>query len=167
MADPWKWLTTNANGCMLWNGALHELGYGVQRIEGKTRKAHRIAWESVNGPIPADHVLHHLCHEPRCVNVDHLQLMTRSAHQSHHRALEGGAIGTICKCKRGHDYTRGKGCHVCRKLSRDAWLAANPERAAAIRKRYEDKRGPVRLRAKAGLPKHAVEHELELKRIGR
>lgn len=51
---------------LLWNGATNADGYGIIRINGKTRLAHRVAWEIANGPIsPRDHVLHR-CDIPAC-----------------------------------------------------------------------------------------------------
>ena len=39
--------------------------------------AHRVAWELVNGPIPAGWVIAHACDVPNCVNPDHLFLATQ------------------------------------------------------------------------------------------
>lgn len=56
--------------------------------EGATMTlAHRAAWSAINGQIPYLVTIDHLCHVQRCVNVDHLRLLsnldnaTDGAHQ--------------------------------------------------------------------------------------
>lgn len=63
-------------GCIVWTGALTN-GYGCLRIEGRTFRAHRWAWEQEHGPIPDGKVLDHICWNRACVNVAHLRLATR------------------------------------------------------------------------------------------
>src|SRR6185369_15980191 len=60
------------SGCWLWQRAL-AAGYGSVRINGKTCGAHRMMYERHKGPIGAGLVLDHLCHNPACVNPDHLE----------------------------------------------------------------------------------------------
>lgn len=62
--------------CWLWVGASSRRGYGTIRVGGKGVRAHRMAWELQNGPIPNGmQVLHH-CDEPACCRVSHLFLGT-------------------------------------------------------------------------------------------
>lgn len=65
-------------GCIIWTGALNEKGYGLLRAGGRMVRAHRYAWERVNGPISDGLELDHACRERSCVNVDHLRLATRA-----------------------------------------------------------------------------------------
>jgi len=68
--------------CWLWHGTLRQ-GYGVIGVGGRTGKvwqAHRLMYELVRGQVPDGLVLHHECHERRCVNPDHLSAITRREH---------------------------------------------------------------------------------------
>ena len=61
-------------GCIEWVGSRDAKGYGQLRIDGKLIKAHRYAVERANGPIPDGMVVMHLCDNPKCVNIEHLQV---------------------------------------------------------------------------------------------
>jgi len=62
--------------CWLWRGSLDRLGYGMVKVNGRSRAAHRVAWEFSRGPIPAGLTLDHLCRVRNCVNPNHLEPVT-------------------------------------------------------------------------------------------
>jgi hypothetical protein len=72
-----KFLMTRESGCVEWSGSIQRQGYGTFKQGGKRGKAvlaHRFAWTSVHGTIPAGlHVLHS-CDNKICCNVEHLSL---------------------------------------------------------------------------------------------
>lgn len=65
-----------ADGCWLWTAGRFEDG-GKFRLGSKNRRAHRVAWEFTNGPIPAGMVVRHRCGVLTCVNPAHLSLGAR------------------------------------------------------------------------------------------
>lgn len=67
-----------ATGCVVWTGSLRPDGYGQLRWDSAVRSAHRMAWQAVNGPIPAGLGVLHKCDQPSCINPAHLFLGTQA-----------------------------------------------------------------------------------------
>lgn len=61
-------------GCWFWLGAMGTRGYGNLSLLGKYLNAHVASFLIFNGPIPADQVVRHTCHQRLCCNPDHLIL---------------------------------------------------------------------------------------------
>lgn len=90
----------------------HEHGRRVMGL------GHRIAWEARRGPIPEDLTIDHKCHNRRCINVDHLRLLTlaensaepqrRKTHCPHGHPYDGPNLGLT---NLGHRF-----CKTCRAL---------------------------------------------------
>lgn len=68
-------------GCWEWNGYRRHLGYGAFTRRGKTSAVHRITYELTHGPIPEGLFIDHICHNPPCVNPDHLRPVTPKQNQ--------------------------------------------------------------------------------------
>lgn len=78
-----------ATGCWIWQKNVR-LGYGRAWRDGRLVSAHRWFWEQRNGSIPEgldlDHTCHngsgcpggHSCPHRRCVNPDHLEVVSRA-----------------------------------------------------------------------------------------
>lgn len=85
-----------ANGCVLWTGTTPgESGYATVSIHGVRSLVHRLAYQTLVGPIPDGLYVCHHCDVPLCVNPDHLFL--------------GTALANIHDClRKGRNRTSGK-----------------------------------------------------------
>ena len=117
-------------GCRLWTGALNSRGYGQVWDDGRSRSAHRVAYELAVGPIPAGLVIDHLCGVRRCVEPAHLQPVTVAVNSARARTCPSTVNAAKTSCLRGHPLTgenlvvklRGTRTPVrnCRTCTRDA-----------------------------------------------
>lgn len=77
----------NANGCVLWEGAVSRRGYGQFGVPIKpggkqvVMNAMRAAWILFVGEIPPNHDVCHKCDVPLCVRTSHLFLGTHKENQ--------------------------------------------------------------------------------------
>lgn len=87
------------------------------KVKGKVimRLGHRVAWEAEHGSIPEGMTVDHLCRNRRCINVDHLRLLTNVEN-----ARDNGPARRT-HCPQGHPYDEsntyrppGSGHRKCR-----------------------------------------------------
>lgn len=101
-------------GCWLWTKQLQTHGYSFiplkteDRVYG-TQLGHRISFILFRGPIKKGYVLDHLCQVKRCVNPDHLEVVTQ-AENNRRRDIALGKDMENFPC--GHSRT---GDHVYRR----------------------------------------------------
>lgn len=67
---------TISDGCWEWTAQINPNGYGSFKVDGRPRRAHRVVYEWLVGPIPAGLELDHLCFNKACVRPDHLEPVT-------------------------------------------------------------------------------------------
>lgn len=121
-----KFIKKGDSECWEWIASISTPGYGQISEGGRKGRnlgAHRVSYELYKGKIPNDLVVDHICRNRRCVNPNHLRLITR---------VENVMIGdTICAkklaathCSNGHEYTQNniylynnhRHCRECRKV---------------------------------------------------
>jgi hypothetical protein len=54
--------TGGPDACHPWLGGKDSVGYGGLHFDGRDQRAHQVAWQLVNGPIPPGAHLDHVCH---------------------------------------------------------------------------------------------------------
>ena len=131
----WQRIRVLENGCWLWVGHRNRTGYGQFHSQRRTVQAHRLAYETLVGPIPIGLQSDHLCHgadancgggdgclHRACVNPSHLEPVT-----GRENVLRGNTIIARCAaataCPSGHPYDASntyitplgkRDCRVCR-----------------------------------------------------
>lgn len=75
-----KRVTKHPSGCWLFDGCLNSRGYGCvgSGRKGKSILTHRLVVLHRDGEIADDLTVDHMCEVKRCVNPDHLQVVTRA-----------------------------------------------------------------------------------------
>lgn len=116
--------------CWHWTGTLNHRGYGHIYIDGSTRRAHRVAFERLVGPIGDGLQLDHLCLVKHCINPAHLEPVTNRVNQQRTEKA------TKTHCIRGHALSGSnliikspksggqRQCRECKRLSRAGRLTS-------------------------------------------
>jgi hypothetical protein len=107
-----------ADGCWLWQGAIDWVGYGEVWWRGKRHRAHRAVYQELRHTLQDGTELDHVCRVKRCVNPDHLEIVTHAENLRRHYAA------SVVACPKGHLYDeaniyRDHGKRRCRECMRE------------------------------------------------
>jgi hypothetical protein len=130
-----KFVPEPNSGCWLWEGETAGHGYGrfsLGPAGNRERWAHRCSWMLFRGEIPdGKHVLH-TCHNPGCVNPDHLYIGTQADNNRDTREAGHHNHSRKTHCIHGHPlsgenvYLSPQGWRRCKTCRRE-WSAARRE----------------------------------------
>lgn len=122
-------------GCINWTAGCDEQGYGFIFVGGKQRRAHRIAYEEALGPIPDGLVIDHLCRNPSCIAVQHLEAVT--VRENTMRGASPYALAAAkTQCLRGHplsgenlttDHRGHRKCRACANIHTKKHRETHPQ----------------------------------------
>lgn len=146
------------SGCVEWRGHVDPSGYGSICWDKRNWPVHRAIWTVVVGPIPDDDdwTIDHLCSNRRCVNVGHLEVVTRIVNSERggglHRAqlVNAKRASEATCCGNGHPWTDentmvSKGRRYCRACKKSTWARQREQLNAERRATYAKRRA-------AGIP---------------
>ena len=104
----WAKVEKKPNGCWDWTASCFWDGYGMFRWEGHpSGRAHRYSYELHRGRIPDGKIIDHLCRNRKCVNPDHLEVVTNRENIMRGEGPEKIADFHRSKthCPHGHEFT--------------------------------------------------------------
>lgn len=125
-------------GCWEWTAGLIS-GYGRFAFGQSQFMSHRVAYHLLIGPIPADMQLDHLCRNTKCVNPDHLEVVTQTENLRRGYGPTG-THGRKTHCVHGHKFTPenvridGKGSRHCVTCDREWDRIRDPQIRSAQRR---------------------------------
>jgi hypothetical protein len=111
------WKKVDKSGdCWNWTGTVNADGYG-QFWKGNGKRcepAHRYAYRLLVGTIPEGLQIDHICHNPPCVNPDHLRLATCKQNQENRAGAaihSSSGVRGVCWSKKHKSWTAQVGHH--------------------------------------------------------
>lgn len=137
----WRKAIITPSGCLEWSGALNRDGYGSLKLRIDDRWvncfAHRVAWVLAGYDLTPGLQLDHLCRNPRCVNVEHLDQVTSRINTSRSTNPVAPAIRARLagRCLNGHllsdvgVYANGQ-CAACGRAHAQRYKARQLARAS-------------------------------------
>lgn len=123
MSSFWDRVVKQEDGCWLWTGNTSR-GYGSVTLEQYHTSAHRLSYLLTYGtPVPEGKEIHHTCGVRRCVNPDHMEVVTRKEHKRLSPNDITTKLAQKTECVRGHPFTpeniylyKGRRhCRACRR----------------------------------------------------
>jgi hypothetical protein len=132
VGDCWEWTAGKSTG------------YGVIKVDGRSRKAHRVSYLIHNGELPREMLVCHKCDNPPCVNPAHLFLGTYQDNAQDKVNKGRCPLKSRTHCKAGHEFNKkntkfrkisGRVCRICDQLR---CMANRQKKATRAEKVYSE-----------------------------
>lgn len=114
----------DSSGCWNWKGSNWANGTLRFKAQGKDIPARRYSFMISKGEIPSEMIVTQTCKNPKCVNPDHLTLITaqESSLQRSHATKTHCAQGHLLEgdnlyIRAGRDGKTKRSCRICRQAS--------------------------------------------------
>lgn len=126
--------------CWEWVGYVDSTGYGKMSIDNYPHSAHVLSYKYFNGDYGKGLVIDHVCMNRKCVNPNHLRLVTRRINAIENSNSVSAVNHRKRECIKGHPFddqnTRYKknGDRVCRECER-AYKRGKRARAQVTRRK--------------------------------
>ena len=152
------------DGCWLSRYSVASHGYAQIGWQDKGDRhvvlAHRAAWVAINGQMPMGVTLDHLCKVRRCVNPEHLRMLSNMENARRNQGDDFPMGG----CRHGHPNTAlvsmarktktgerrwGLTCGQCMKDSRARWVERNPDKLRKSQSAYSARRWAAQVAERA------------------
>jgi hypothetical protein len=118
------------DNCWEWKGQIHKgTGYGRFRANWVNWLAHRFSYIFYKGNIPEGLIIHHICQNKKCVNPEHLEIVTLREHTFKKGSFAYKNHNAIY-CIRGHSFTNEntyltpdgrRQCKICMRLRNEKY----------------------------------------------
>lgn len=129
-------VTIDSNHCFVSWYSVASHGYAQVGWSDGTKMCntlcHIVAWIATNGPIPDGLTVDHTCHNKKCVNVEHMRLLTNFENARR----TNGRDWPLGQCVNGHSnshlYREPAGrvrCYECKKIW---WARSNAKKKATV-----------------------------------
>jgi hypothetical protein len=102
VGDAGAYIPAPDNACWLWPGAKDRKRYGLIKVDGKTRRVYRAAYELATGRKLGERTAEHKCRNPSCWRPSHIEPMSRSentalGNKANPRSTEKARAALACR----------------------------------------------------------------------
>jgi len=121
--------TVEQGECRIWIGPVTPGGYGLISLAHRSLYVHRLAYWIARGPIPDGLTIDHLCKNTRCVNTNHLEVVTAEMNAARSGSIQANNARKT-HCQRGHAFdaentsirtdAKGRQSRQCKLCKREA-----------------------------------------------
>lgn len=127
--------TERRGDCLIWTGAVHDMGYGIIWNGTKIERAHRWAYRTFIGPISDAAEIDHMCSNRLCCEPRHLRATTHKQNCENLRLVRSNSrtgIRGVSRNTKGGKPWRARVKHNYREYSAGTHDTIEEAEAAAI-----------------------------------